>query len=521
MIGRGKKADTDLTNLVYIILVLVFIIISLAIGKYVWEYMTKTTYEGGVLYYYMEDKQFKNPEEKWFTRGTGFITFVKSGREISVKQDLSLDALSCPDVSTSSDISSKKIMVDPAFGGSETGFTKSITRPDKSIAQLKESDLTRFTALNLKLALKESALLSTRNLEKDEAKTIEERKAIINDKKPDLFISLHIGQDADADKNEIRVYYSKDSKKENESRKLGCILINEFVKNKKLEDIDFTVTEPIKDQKEILPNNIPAIYIEIGNIDNFYGQELLQRNELIAESIYDGVKSYYQVPGTATFATGAFDLPGYTSCKGTEKFSKASGGFCGDAAGISRTIVAPEGESHLKQICPIADTTKYTREQIKGLIKAEVRRQFSDDELRARGTDIEHAYAAALSYACHESDMTQFVDNKPSIDSPTYPCVVGVYQVNLRDRAETLNEAYLIAWDTKYNIYWGVREIKERFSTHPKVKNVKGEQVWKYTLAYNFLPGASSSQVESFWSGGNRANKRWYDQYLSTGDVKC
>lgn len=112
----------------------------------------------------------------------------------------------------------------------------------------------------------------------------------------DMAISIHFGKD-EASKNEFVLYINPDSLKYLESKKLACLLRNEF-----LEEFSFTnsyivkLTE-IKDEKTILETDSVAVYLEIGNVDNEEFTKLLEDErsiqQNIAETIYEGVSEYY------------------------------------------------------------------------------------------------------------------------------------------------------------------------------------------------------------------------------------
>ena len=190
---------------------------------------------------------------------------------------------------------------------------------------------------------------------------------------------------------------------------------------------------------------------------------------------------------------------------------------------LENYILTQNGEKYAKKLG--ADTTRYTQGQIITIMKQETRKQLTDGELSQRGTDLLSAQAAMYAYMMHESSGEHWVKDKRErvlnkIPKPYWTrkksdqksnVPIGVFQVSLNWHAQNKNEAYRIAWDTRYNIRKGTEEIVGNFRNHKDCKNLKGDAAWACATGRSWYN--RSDMAARFW----REAKSYYQKYKSGG----
>ena len=190
------------------------------------------------------------------------------------------------------------IVIDPGHGGSDFGAL--------DISQhIKEKDITLDFAKSLKKILFSRLgvnVILTRK--EDKNLSLDERAAIANNNKADLFLSLHIGANFSLISNGVRICVLKEENNlENfnffwkfqqipfikKSLKLAEILKEAFENTHIFQDIEiirgrFYLLEAIK---------APAVIIEVGFITNSYDLEkILNQKEEIISTIYFGILNF-------------------------------------------------------------------------------------------------------------------------------------------------------------------------------------------------------------------------------------
>jgi hypothetical protein len=159
--------------------------------------------------------------------------------------------------------------------------------------------------------------------------------------------------------------------------------------------------------------------------------------------------------------------------------------------------------------------TAAEHEQALDLFRKEVYAQWPSisDVAQQNGSNIVMAQRAVLTYAVHEGGLYKFKEtdqglvpyvarwdsgeckNYPTFHPPSITC--WIYK-------ESKNMQYAIAWDIKYSIHIGVKEI----FNHYIAASGTGEEKWKKALQATFQPGSQNS----FWN--STSNTAW-DEYFA------
>ncbi|MBW2974317.1 hypothetical protein KY366_01235 [Candidatus Woesearchaeota archaeon] len=107
----------------------------------------------------------------------------------------------------------------------------------------------------------------------------------------DAVIRIRIGENQDKSNN-IKVYFSPDSAKKDEIKALGCIMLNNLVKDEALDKITGTAIIPEKNEP-ILNNDKISMVIEVGNYLNPDSLDMLKDANAIraiSSSVYETIK---------------------------------------------------------------------------------------------------------------------------------------------------------------------------------------------------------------------------------------
>lgn len=215
------------------------------------------------------------------------LVLVKDGDNIKIQETIpEFKKVVCPEVDTK-DLNwrqIKKIIIDAGHGYDE----KSVKSEESKIT----TDITSSLIVNLL----DANYKLTRDGNYD--LSLYERLEIIADENPDMMISINIGNHPDKE-NTVYAYIQKNTK-ERESWKLACLILNKFNENfdideAKIKRIDIKDLD-LGDPKQILkfPDKV-SVVLEIGNIKNEKGKEMLKDIVEISNAIYyGGIKEYYE-----------------------------------------------------------------------------------------------------------------------------------------------------------------------------------------------------------------------------------
>lgn len=217
----------------------------------------------------------------------GFYRLYKQGDTIggSRKDTGNMLMLSCSQVETSKGgWRSIPLVLDPAHGGDDRGFVNS---KDSGFS---EAD----TALGIAKAIGLAGRIPNNVLTRENsAATGQQRKETL-DSAGGIAISIHTGSDADPNANFVKAYFNANADPETraKSAKLGCLIINSLLSNSKIEGI--TGANIIPSSEFILPENKPAVMLELGNIQIPKEKNFLRQQSDIAQSISDAVVGYFE-----------------------------------------------------------------------------------------------------------------------------------------------------------------------------------------------------------------------------------
>ena len=160
--------------------------------------------------------------------------------------------------------------------------------------KLAESRITQgiSSVMNIELSGK-TKLTFTRDISKELSSQIELSTRKKNLEKSDLAISIHVSEDIDVLSNKIIVYVNSESEKLKESKKLGCLAISKLTGSFGEKITSAEIKESNSGENEVIPANIPAIRIEIGNIKADPSIILYENQDKIGRSLAEAIKNYY------------------------------------------------------------------------------------------------------------------------------------------------------------------------------------------------------------------------------------
>lgn len=176
-------------------------------------------------------------------------------------------------------LSGKKIVVDPGHGGHDSGSTN---------GRAVEKDI------NLSVSLKLTDLLRARGAtvvltrDRDTFITLDERAAISNRQKCDIFVSVHTNSNEKPSVHGIETYYYSDK-----SESLSQILFDALVGG--LNEKPNYIRQ--RNLRVLTQNERVACLTEHGYLSNVRTRDLLIRDEyqqLIADSICAGIEEYFR-----------------------------------------------------------------------------------------------------------------------------------------------------------------------------------------------------------------------------------
>lgn len=182
------------------------------------------------------------------------------------------------------------VILDPGHGGSDTG-TQSVSKP-----RYQEKSLNLVTAKFLRRYLTQMGYKVELTRETDKFITLEKRAQIANDKKPDIFVSIHYNSAPSLEAKGIEVFYFNDKEQKDRlvaSKKLAqtvlkAVLHQTNAESRGIKQGNFAVIRETK---------MPAILIEGGFVSNESElQNLKDPHYLkkVAWGIAKGIDHYFQ-----------------------------------------------------------------------------------------------------------------------------------------------------------------------------------------------------------------------------------
>lgn len=180
-------------------------------------------------------------------------------------------------------LSGKFIVIDPGHGGSDPGATRN---------NIQEKQLTIDISKKIAKKLEEQGAKVYMTRYDDTFVSLNDRVVVTNDKKPDLFVSVHINACENEEINGIETHYWKDD----------SLDFAKAVHKSVMSKIDANNRGVIKSRFYVIRHTtIPAILLELGFISNANERnELLseERQEKSAEAVCEGIINYFGKGGS-------------------------------------------------------------------------------------------------------------------------------------------------------------------------------------------------------------------------------
>lgn len=191
--------------------------------------------------------------------------------EFTIKEKITLP-------STKHDYSGRVIVIDPGHGGYDPGATRN---------NVFEKDITLSIAALLEEKLKQqgATVIMTRN--NDNFVSLEDRVVLSNNKKPDIFVSVHINSSENADAHGIETHYFKDDSVE----------LAKSIHHAMATEVEETDRGILKSRFYVIRHtNQPSVLLELGFISNDDERNLLllpEQQEKFADAISNGIYEYF------------------------------------------------------------------------------------------------------------------------------------------------------------------------------------------------------------------------------------
>ena len=181
-------------------------------------------------------------------------------------------------VSGKQNLAGKFIIIDPGHGGSDPGAIRNSSQ---------EKQMTIDIAKKLEQKLKEQGATVFMTRYDDTFVSLNDRVLVTNEKKPDLFVSVHINACEKEDINGIETHYWKDD----------SLDFAKAVHKSLISKINANNRGVIKSRFYVIRHTtVPAILLELGFISNSQEcEELLsdERQEKSAEAVCEGIINYF------------------------------------------------------------------------------------------------------------------------------------------------------------------------------------------------------------------------------------
>ncbi len=215
----------------------------------------------------------------YFNTSGNWAVFTFEGKTAYV----SLSYLHVPSTSSSNSVTGKVIVLDPGHGGKDPGAVSFGVR---------ESDVVLSVGLKLKKKLENAGATVVMTREKDVFLELSERVAIANNKKADVFVSIHANAAASSSANGTETFWNNLNAGA-DSKKLAEEIQKELISKLKTRDRgakegNFHVVKNAK---------MAAVLVELGFLTNEAEAKKLATSsfqEDAAEAIYQGIVKFYK-----------------------------------------------------------------------------------------------------------------------------------------------------------------------------------------------------------------------------------
>lgn len=191
----------------------------------------------------------------------------------------------------------KIIVIDPGHGGRDPGASgkSGISEKDLNLnISLYLKDYFEKNGYKVVLTRDKDISLHNDNSKSKKASDMKNRKKLINEINPLVFISIHLNSFPDDDCYGAQVFYPA----KNEKSKILGEMIQEELKNN-IDNKNKRAAKPISNIIILKELSMPAALIECGFLSNSQEEKLLNTAEYqqrIAESIYKGVYKFLTMP---------------------------------------------------------------------------------------------------------------------------------------------------------------------------------------------------------------------------------
>lgn len=289
---RSKKAEMEHKSIEMIImlilcLVAIAIVTMLVINTY--KSALGEDVSGKVSYWYLENKNFKNPTAVITTK-TNEMRFIKTDTSVEINTKTSIQTLTCLKIPTAAKISDQKIYIEPAMGAPEDEKTFYLLDLSGTGRTVKEYEEAKKTANNVRLKLLQLLATDKNVIVADQQNIkLDERKKNIDAVNPNLLISLQAGNPLDANQNEIVAIVNPAS---NESKKLACMMLNSIISADFAQGYDLKI-RIVEEANPLLSDKYPGVILQIGNMKSESGTRLFIENWGLSEAISSGISTYY------------------------------------------------------------------------------------------------------------------------------------------------------------------------------------------------------------------------------------
>ena len=181
-------------------------------------------------------------------------------------------------ISGKKNLAGKFIILDPGHGGSDPGAMRN---------SVQEKQMTIDIAKRIERKLKEQGATVFMTRYDDTFVSLNDRVVVTNEKKPDLFVSVHINASEKDEINGIETHYWKDD----------SLDFAKAVHKSIISKIDANNRGVIKSKFYVIRHtNVPAILLELGFISNTKEREEMlsdERQEKSAEAVCEGIINYF------------------------------------------------------------------------------------------------------------------------------------------------------------------------------------------------------------------------------------
>lgn len=180
---------------------------------------------------------------------------------------------------TKNDFHGRVIVLDPGHGGYDPGAMRN---------NVMEKNITMNIAKKIERNLKAQGATVVMTRTDDKFVSLEDRVVISNNKKPDIFVSVHINSSENASAHGIETHYFKDDSLE----------LAKSIHQAMTTEIEETNRGILKSRFYVIRHtNQPSVLLELGFISNDDERNLLllpEQQEKFAKAIADGINNYFE-----------------------------------------------------------------------------------------------------------------------------------------------------------------------------------------------------------------------------------